>query len=234
MKLRYWLALCCVCSATNADAEERVWASNVELGYVQTGGNTQTKTINSKLKAVQEKDVFRTTIEGSALSSSDQAKSTSEQYTASLQEDWKFSQRSYVLARLAFDTDRFGGIKTRYMETLGYGRTLLKDEAWHWTAEVSAGLRQTQLIPVQRQNDVISRLATHIAWKMNPRATLAQALVTEGGHNGFLSHSVTSLQQKLNDMLSSKISFAAKHSSKVPAGIKKLDTEMSVTLVLSY
>jgi len=234
MELRYWAMLCCICSATNVYAVEGEWTSNVELGYVQTGGNTQTKTINSKLKAIQDLEVFRTTLEGSALSSGDQVKTTSEKYTASLQEDWKFLERSYVFTRFAFDSDRFAGIQSRYVGILGYGRTLWDDDVWHWNAEVGAGARQTQLTPAQRKKDVIARVSTDISWRVSDHATLAQKLNAEGGKEGFLSHSVTSLQQQLNETLSSKITFSADHTSKVAVGVKKLNTEIAVTLVLSY
>jgi len=234
MNVKYGVVICCLCWSINGYADEGNWASNVELGYVQTAGNTQTQTIHSKVKMIQDLEFFRTTLEGSALSSGDQVKTTSEKYSASLQEDWKFSERSYVLARFAFDSDRFAGIQSRYVETLGYGRTLWDDDVWHWNAEVGAGARQTRLIPAQRKNDVIGRASTDISWKVSDHATLAQKLNTEGGKEGFLSHSVTSLQQQLNETLSSKISFSAEHTSKVPVGVKKLNSEISVTLVLAY
>jgi len=222
--LKWLVAMGCIFSISNVYAEEGEWASNVELGYVQTGGNTQTKTIHSKLKSILDIDRFRTTLEGSVLNSSDQVKTTAEKYTASLQEDWKFSKKSYVLLRLAFDSDRFAGIKTRYVETVGYGRTLLNDDVWHGNMEIGVGSRQTQLIPSQRKNDVIARASTGWKWFMTEHTTLAQTLNTEGGKEGFLSHSVTSLQQQINETLSSKIAFSSEHTSKVPVGVKKLNT----------
>jgi len=234
MKVKYGVVIYCLCWSINGYADEGNWTSNMELGYVQTAGNTQTQTIHSKVKMMQDLEVFRTTLEGSALSSSDQVKTTSEKYSASLQEDWKFSERSYVVARLAFDSDRFAGIQSRYVETLGYGRTLWNDDVWHWNVEVGVGARQTQSIPKQRKNDGIVRASTDASWKVSEHATLAQKLNTEGGKEGFLSRSVTSLQQQLNENLSSKISFSAEHSSKVGAGVKHLNTELAVTLVLSY
>jgi len=234
MKVKYGVWLCCLCWSSSVYADDGVWVSNMELGYVQTGGNTQTQTIHSKGKMVREANDFRTTLEGSALSSSDNVKSTSEKYTASLQEDWKFSERSYVLFRGAFDADRFAGIQSRYVESIGYGRTLLNDDVWHWNMEIGAGARQTRLLPTQQQNDVIARASSSATWQVSKHAMLAQALNTEGGTLGFISHSVTSLQQQLNETLSSKISFSADYTSKVPVGVKKLNHEVSVTLVLTY
>ena len=228
------LCLLCCMGAIELHAEENVWQSNVEFGFVQTSGNTQTKTLNTKVKISREVEATRTTLEASALNASDQNRTTAKRLSASLQEDWKFSERGYVIGRLSFSTDRFAGIQSRYKETVGYGRQLAKNEAWNWKFELGVGARQTQLIPTQRKNDVIGRSATAVQWKMSDHSKLLQELDTEGGQQGFVSHSVTALQQQINDTLSSKIAFSAEHTSKVPATIKKLNTETSVTLVWAY
>lgn len=45
---------------------------------------------------------------------------------------------------------------------------------------------------------------------------------------------MTGLQQKLNSHLSSKIALQLDHNSKVAAGIKKLDIQTAITLVISF
>ncbi|MDQ6990685.1 MAG: DUF481 domain-containing protein [Mariprofundaceae bacterium] len=219
---------------TTAHADEKVWQSNVELGFVQTGGNTQTKTLNTKAKAVHHAEKIRTTIEGSAFNSSNQNTTTSEKYAASLQVDWKTSQLSYVFGRIAADSDRFTGIRSRFSETVGYGRDLIHDDIIHWKAELGVGARQSVFIVFPRTNDMVGRLSTGIQWTVSDSTLLSQELNTEGGKEGFVSHSVTALQQKISDALSSKISFSAEHTSKVPVGIKKMNTETAVTLVWNY
>jgi len=212
----------------------RAWKSDLELGFVQTGGNTQTQTLNAKAKLVIDGDEFRTTVEGAALSSKDGKSTTAEKYTASIQEDWKMSEQDYLFGRVGFDTDRFGGFKRRLRETIGYGRDLIKSDELLWKAEVGAGARQTELIPAERKNEVIGRVSTAVNWKINDAATFTQELSSEGGKEGFVSNSVTALQQKLNGRLSTKIAFSAQHTSKVPVGTKNTNTETAITLVWSY
>ncbi|MCF7821971.1 MAG: DUF481 domain-containing protein [Mariprofundaceae bacterium] len=212
----------------------RAWKSDFEMGFVQTGGNTQTQTLNAKGKFVWDSDPIRTNVEATALSSKDQKVSTSERYTASIQEDWKMSKVDYLFGRVGFLTDRFDGYKRRLRETIGYGRDLIKDKTLHWKAEVGGGLRQSTLTTNEKQNDTIGRAATAVVWKINDAATFMQELSTEGGKRGFVSNSLTALQQKLNGRLSTKISFSAQHTSKVPLGIKKMNTETAITLVWSY
>ena len=214
--------------------ESKSWKSDLELGYVQTGGNTKTQTLNAKGKVVWDGDAFRTTVEATALSSKDGKVMTSERYTASIQEDWKMSEVDYLFGRVGFSTDRFDGYKHRLRETVGYGRDLIKDDVLHWKAEIGAGLRQTTLTTNEKQNDTIGRASTAVAWKINDAATFTQDLSSEGGKEGFVSNSVTAVQQKLNGRLSTKISFSAQHTSKVPVDTKKLNTETAVSLVWSY
>jgi len=216
------------------DKQETNWSSDVEVGFVQTGGNTQTKNMNAKGNVVAEADVFRTTLAASALSSSNGNSTTSEKYNASLQEDWKLSKVDYLFGRLGFSTDRFGGFKRRLRETIGYGRELIRNDDLLWKVEVGGGLRQSTLTPTGRNNDTIGRGSTDITWKINDASKIIQNLSTEGGKQGFVTNSVTALQNKLNGHLSSKISYSVQHTTKVPAGTKKTDTETAITLVWSY
>jgi len=214
--------------------EPKSWKSDLELGFVQTGGNTQTQTLNAKGKVVWDGDALRSTVEATALSSKDRKVTTSERYTASIQEDWKMSKVDYLFGRVGFSTDRFDGYKRRIRETVGYGRDLIKNDELHWKGEIGAGMRQTTLTTNEKQNDAIGRASTAVMWKINDAATFTQDLSTEGGKQGFVSNSVTAVQQKLNGRLSTKISFSAQHTSKVPVATKKLNTETAISLVWSY
>ncbi|MES0372183.1 MAG: DUF481 domain-containing protein [Mariprofundaceae bacterium] len=231
-----FMAFAAVGSVSVAMAEEEAgfWKSDLELGFVQTGGNTQVRTLNTKAKLVGDGETLRTTLEGSALSTTDRNATTAEKYSASIQEDWKFSEYDYLFGRVGFETDRFGGFTRRISETVGYGRELVKSDELHWKAEIGAGARQTELIPAENRNEVIGRSSTTIKWKISDGATLTQDLNTEGGREGFVSHSVTALRHKLNSSLSSKISFSVQHTSKVPVGTKNTNTETAITLVWSH
>jgi putative salt-induced outer membrane protein len=215
-------------------AVEGVWKSNLELGYVQTGGNTQVRSLNTKGKMINDGKSFRTTAEGTALNTTDKSVTTAERYSASLQEDWKFTEYDYAFIRAGFDTDRFGGFKRRISETLGYGRTLLKQDGLDWNIELGSGARQTTLTSNKKTNELIGRVASNLKWKINDNASFIQEFKAEGGKEGVVSNSLTALQNKISGHLSSKISYAIQHTSKVPVGTKKDNTEFSVALVWSY
>jgi len=220
--------------AAYAEEEPSNWKNNIELGAVQTSGNTKTLTVNAKAKSVHEGDTLRETIAGSANNSTDNNRTTSESYQASGQVDWKITERDYLFIRGSFESDRFAGYRRRFSETVGYGRDLIKTDDLLWKLEAGAGLRQTQYIDRTKKNEAILRSATGLNWKINDSATFTQDISTEGGKSGWATESVTALQHALNSHLSSKISLKLNHNSKVPAGIKKLDVETAITLVVNF
>jgi len=114
------------------------WKNNVELGAIQTSGNTHTTTVNAKAKSIYESEAWRTTVTGDAISSSSNNATTSEEYNASIQEDWKIDSRNYMFLRAAFESDRFTGFKRRISESMGYGRQLIKTNNFEWKSEIEA------------------------------------------------------------------------------------------------
>ncbi len=237
--MKFIFTLLMICSlampALAADVQPTdEWKNSSEIGALQTSGNTRTLTLNAKTRMSHEGRHLRDTFEASAHAATDRNTTTAEKYTASLQEDWKITDRDYLLLRIGFITDRFSGFRRRTSETIGYGRDLIKSDAFEWNMELGGGLRQSKLTNNTSNNESIVRGSTRAQWQIADSATLIQKLSTEGGKSGWASKSVTALQQKINSHLASKISLTLEHNSKVPTGRKKLDIETAITLVVNY
>lgn len=237
--MKHWMAIACLAGfslSPMAQAAEHnsPWRNNIELGAVQTAGNTQTLTVNAKLKSVYEVEHWRTTVTGNAVNSSANKATTAEKYEASIQQDWKISKRDYIFGRVGFESDRFAGFKRRTAETVGYGRQLVKTATFAWQGEIGAGLRQTKKTDLTSESEAVARVGTNLGWQFSESSKLSQDLNSEGGAKGWTTKSVTALQTALNSHLSSKISLSLTHNSKVPAGTKKLDTETAITLVVNF
>lgn len=218
--------------ATDATAAE--WTSEVEGGAVKTSGNTSTQTINGKAKIVAEYTQWRQTLKGSALNTKDNNATTGEKYDASLKTDYKLSDRSYLFLRLGYESDRFTGYRSRITETLGYGRDLFKTNNFLWNLELGAGARQDRLTDGTRKKSAIFRASSEAKWKISDNTKFAEEASTEGGKSGWITKSVTSLQSHIYGSLSSKIYFGLTHTSKVPVGKTKLDTETGISLVYAF
>jgi putative salt-induced outer membrane protein len=215
-------------------ASAQDWSGNAELGFVQTGGNTDTSSLNVKGKAINDGDDWRSTVEAGALQSKDTGTTTSEKYNFSIQEDWKGLSAGYLFARLAYEQDKFGGYNSRTSETVGYGFDILKSDDKQWNAEVGGGARQTEDVAGVKVSDTVVRASTVLSWKISEVATFSQELKTEGGKEGYITNSVTALTSQVAGNLSSKVSYAVQNNSKAPVGTKASDTILSASLVFSY
>jgi len=90
------------------------------------------------------------------------------------------------------------------------------------------------LTDATKNNDAIVRAATLFNWKFNPSSTFSQELKIEAGKEGSVTNSITALTNQVSGNLSSKVSFSAQKTSKVPAGNKKTNTELAIALVFTY
>ena len=71
------------------------WKSNVEIGFVKTGGNTETETLNAKARAETEREKWRHTVNLEVLNSSDKSVATAERYILSGQSSFKMGPKNF-------------------------------------------------------------------------------------------------------------------------------------------
>ena len=207
---------------------------NVEVGFINTGGNTQAQTLNAKAKVVAEYDPWQQTLQLQALSSSDKKTTTAERYLAKLKTDYRFSKRSYAFGLLSYDNDRFSGYDYRASFTVGYGNRVIDEKQLLLELEGGPGFRSSKVTRDGTQDEAILRLAGKLGWQVSASSKLEQNLSTEIGNDTTISQSSTSLSTQVVGNLAMKISYSVQYATPVPQGVKKQDTETSVTLVYNF
>ncbi len=216
-------------------AQESSWGGEAELGIVATSGNTETQTYNAKIKAENERDQWHHKLAFEALNSSNNQVTTAERYNLSGQSNYKLSDTRYLYGMLAYEDDRFSGYDYRVSESLGYGASVIKREGLQLDIEVGLGARQSKLDDTgDSENEGVVRLAGNLAWEISETSRFTEELTSEIGEEATITKSVTGLKSQINGSLAMKLSYTIKHTSKVPAGIEKTDTETAVTLVYGF
>ena len=231
------LALLATTMATTVQAIEVLnseWKGTGELGYVATSGNTETQSLKAKLGLTHERPEWRHTLGLEALNSSEAENTTAERYAGNWQSDYKFTQRDYVFGRLSYETDKFSGYEYRTSEILGYGRRVLEQPDMTLDLEAGAGARQSRLETGGIENEPILRLAGKYAWKISPNAKFTQDVASDIGSDSTITRAVTALQADIIGNLAMKLSYTVEHTSQVPVGVKKTDTETAASLVYSF
>jgi len=223
---------------TNAYSEtvagDNIWKGAAELGFVSTSGNTETETINAKGKISTEQDKWRHTGEISTLKSSDDISTTAEKYGLSGQSDYKFSEFNYFFVVIRYEDDRFSGYDYRISEALGYGRRVIADPKMTLDLEIGPGARQSKLDSGASENEALLRGAAKFDWAISNSSKFGEALTIEAGEDSTITKSVTSLTSQIAGSLAMKVSYTVNHTSDVPVGKEKTDSETGITLVYSF
>jgi putative salt-induced outer membrane protein len=235
---RYLNALVLFVATTPAMAETAAesWKGSAELGYVTTGGNTETESLNAKAKGEMDRENWRHTLVLEALKSSDQGATTAERYVATAQSNYKLgkSKKNFFFILLSYEEDRFSGYDHRTAEAVGFGRRVLETPTLLLDLEVGPGARQSKLDSGDTENETMVRGAAKLAWKVSDTSDFTEDLSSDVGEEVTITKSVTALTAKVNSSLATRLTYTIKNTSKVPAGFEKTDTETAVTLVYSF
>ncbi len=222
--------------SVNALAEEAPspWQSEAELGFIKTGGNSETESLNAKVKAVNETSARTYTGKLEGARTKDKTTITGERYFASGKGEYNLNEKSYLFALMAYEDDRFSGYDMLTTESVGYGLVLIKDEIASLKVEVGFGAKQASLVTGGSNNEGIVRAALDYQWKISATSTFTQDLSIESGSSNTATKSVTGLKSVVSDSLSSKITYTLRNNSDVTPGTKETDTELAVTMVYAF
>lgn len=224
----------CLSSAVVAEEKENVWAGEAELGVVATSGNTETQSISAKAKVETDRDKWKHALSIDALNTESGDETTAERYGASGQTNYKFSERQYVFARVSYENDRFSGYDYHVNEVLGYGASVIKEEALNLDVEAGAGAHQSKVDGVSNTSEAVFRLAGNLGWELSKTSFFTQELSSNIGEEITTSKSVTALKTQVNGSLAMKVSYTINHVSEVPEGKEKSDKQTAVTLVYGF
>lgn len=219
-----------------ADTAPSGWKANAELGYVSTGGNTETESLNAKAKGEIDRESWRHTLALEALKTSDQDTTTAERYAANLESNYKLGEtkKNFLFVMVNYEDDRFSGYDYRVTEAIGYGRRVIETPKLILDLEIGPGARQSKLDSGDTDSETMVRGAAKLGWNVSDTSKFTEELSTDVGEDVTITKSVTALTAKVNGSLATKLTYTIKNTSKVPAGFEKTDTETAVTLVYSF
>jgi putative salt-induced outer membrane protein YdiY len=222
---------------TDADKPNKPWSNQTEISFVSANGNTKSQTLSAKDAFSYTKS--KTTLElfGGALNAKDKGASTAENYNAGEKISYKLSERNYTFERVAWDKDRFAGVKSRWDSSVGLGRELIKTPRNGLIAELGGGYLAEDRYN-QKSNDFTSgRVYSKYTFAVSPTSNFTQD--AEYLHNfddpdDFRAKTETALTAAISKHFSMKASYVWKYVGVPPVGFGRNDTMTSVALVATY
>jgi len=237
--MRYTAMALALVAVTTAPAwgEEppKGFSGEAELGYVATGGNTETQNLNAKTQVGHEAERWRSEGQAEVVLASDTDGATAERYFVSAKTDRKYGARAYVFVTAKWEKDLFSGYEYRVTEALGYGYRVVATDTVTVDLEAGPGARQSR---VERSGttdtETLGRVALNAAWKATATATLSEEATSEIGQDATVTRSVTALKTQVTGKLATKVRFTVKNTSDTPPGVEATDYETAVTLVYGF
>ncbi|VAW84322.1 hypothetical protein MNBD_GAMMA18-1890 [hydrothermal vent metagenome] len=211
------------------------FTGEAELGWISTSGNSKTDSLNIKAKGEKTYGKIKHHLTGEVLNSSSAEATTAERYLLGYKADYTVTDKGYVFLSLNYEKDRFSGYDQRTNELLGYGRQFHDNETLKTRAELSVGARQSKLDDGgSSENEMVVKVQGNLEWTVSETALFSQDVAVEVGDDSTISKSITGLKVNINSSLAMKLTYTVKHTSEVPDGVKKLDSERVATIVYSF
>ncbi len=223
-----------------AEKEKSPWTSSVELGVINTTGNTKTQTTAAKADVTYEVEKWRHNGHAEAYGSSSEdavtgeSVTSAERYLLAGKSDYKFTEYDYAFGLVKLQKDLFSGFEYEHVVALGYGRKLIKQAVMELDVEVGPGVRFYKVDDGVADEEALLRLAGKYWWAITEHSKFTQDLIVEIGENLTSTTSVTGLQANINSALAMKLTFTVKNKSDVPVGTEETDTETALTLVYNF
>ena len=234
MRIRLIAAALFAAGAALAEEVPQGLGGEAEAGLLLTSGNADTESVHAKLALRYRRGRLGNLARLEGMRSGGAQGVTAERYQVEDKLDYAYGPRAYSFASLAYEDDRFSGYAYRASAVLGYGRRFVPGAALKLAAELGLGGRWSRPEAGGREAEAVALGRGELEWTLSPGARFSQVLSVEGGADATITRAVTALTSQVAGGLAMKASFRLKHTSRVPPGIEKTDTETAVTLVYGF
>ncbi len=232
-----------------ATAQESGWSGSGEFGLAMARGNTSSDNANGKLAFANEDDQWKHAYYLSALRNKtevsvdtdgdgvlEKLKQTSaNRYELGASSALKVSEISSWFAALRYENDDFAAYAHQTSFSLGYGRTLIKNERTSLSTQIGPGYRRAKdAVTGQTEADLIGRGLLDFKHQLTASTALFDLLLVEAGSSNTFASNEFGIAVAINEKLALKAGFDVRHNTDVGALTKNTDTLTKVNLVYNF
>jgi len=225
-----------------------VWTGKGQLGFVDTQGNTNSKSANAMLDMAFVDTPWKHAAHLEGLYGQNSGIVSAERWQALWQSNYDFTSRLFGFGGLRYDHDLFSGFEYQGSLTAGAGYNLFNTKATQLSVQVGAGyrvLRPEDLVKNSsgivigrtleaRKSDAIGTAGLNYAQALTATTSITDKLTLETGSLDTLLTNALALTVKMSDKLALSVGYSIENNSKPPAGLKKLNTIETINLVYGF
>ncbi|MDP8216134.1 MAG: DUF481 domain-containing protein [Candidatus Kaelpia imicola] len=220
--------------------EDKLWQSEIAVGYSKASGNTQSNQFSLRSKANRKTDHDELTLRGDVHYSSSNKKMDSQKWYGMGRYAFSFggNKKWYNFYKLELDHDRFANIDYRVIPSIGIGYWFSDEPDWKAMTEIGLGLEHTEFRDDTKDSDEVVLIPRAFFEKklfgdslVSQDLTLYPPLDDMGE---FRLHSETKLTNPINDKLSLSLSLIDDYNANPPQDTKKNDIQIISALTYSF
>ncbi|NRA83051.1 MAG: DUF481 domain-containing protein [Gammaproteobacteria bacterium] len=225
-------------SPTATDNDQR-WILGVELGATMTTGNTDTQTYKAKLSGAYFYPVWRMNYFAQLLDKTDNGNKKVNKWKLGAKVNRDFSATNSSFATIEYEEDQFSQYDALATFSTGYTHRLYNKNNIMWDADVGPGVRWIKSDAHTKEQQVLTvlHLGTNLLLPLSKHAEFGQVIVSDIGlttDSSTVIRSESTLTANVLDNLKMKFSYTMRHDS-MPGMIKEnLDTQTSLTLLMTF
>ncbi len=239
MKKKILLALSASALVVGAHAADKTkeLATHTEMGYIQTNGNTKTKTFNLDSKAQREWGVHGLNFVFDGQYAKDRDTTTKKKFFTELGYDYAYTPRLAFSYIAGYKYDAFSGYDYQAYTGPGIKYKAIVQDTQHLTLEANALYSQDKIENPSETTSYAAYLArASYDLQINQNLKFTQDLSIRGsfedGDNYFV-YSKTALISKISDMFSAGISYKLDYAN-IPQAQYKTDETLTFNLIMDY
>ncbi len=224
-------------------AAHAAWTGKGEAGVVLANGNTDSKTGNVKIDAVQTLTKWKHALGGSAIYAATDGETTGQRWEAHEQSDYNFNARAFWFGAGRYEDDRFSGFEYQATASTGVGYRFIDNETTLFTGTAGVGYKffETRdvfdetgtvlLEPGESDNEVVFRGSLDLSHSLSDTSKLLDKFLVESGADNTFVQNDIGIQVQMTDVIALSAAYSVRYNTNPPLGFGKTDTLTTLNLV---
>ena len=234
-----------ICLSTLTTPALAQWTGKAELGFLQSAGNTEAASANTKFDLTHEGARWINTFAMAALYSQNAEFATAERYEARYQTDYKINDRLSWFGALRGEQDHFSGFAYQATVSTGASYKVIDSPTTKLDASLGAGLKRSKAetlvkseagevldrIAGEIEDEVVGTFGSNYEHAFTETTKLTNKLMAEfGGENTAVANDLA-LQVSMTQSLALAVGYGVRYNSDPPPLSGSTDTLTTVNLV---
>jgi putative salt-induced outer membrane protein YdiY len=221
------------------------WTGKAELGFLQSAGNTEAASANTKFDLTHESRRWLNNFAVAALYSENAEFATAERYEARYQTDYKINDKLSWFAALRGEQDRYSGFAYQATASTGASYKFIDSPTTKLTASLGAGYKEFReeilvksdagevldRIEGETGDDVVGTLSGNYEHAFTENTKLTDKLLAEYGSTNTAVQNDIALQVNMTRTFALAVGFGIRYNSNPPPLAESTDTLTTINLV---